>query len=669
MIFQRGRVIPEYELNEAQDNLRVMMYRLAAAGQGTLNPGSSDDGYLVVGTSASNSVTIKAGTLVVDGLPLYLDADEAFAGFTTYGGGGSRTDRVYLAVSEQEVTDPSLTPKLGETTRRQQLVATLAVAEGTAIPADSAAAIWEGGVRYFEIASVTRASGVATIDAGDVTDSRYALPSEVIASGTTNGQYLGVTGGKPVFKVITPAELADVIIRPASFATTQDDYGPTGFAAANFVVVVSTAEGAGFSGFDSDGLTVFRKTIFNGGAYAMPVWDASSTAGAGSDSLNNVLIPDTAGADTQPLVTYLMPNTGMEIWYDTTVTRWRVSGISANVRVVAESSAVGTQNNFTVANWPNCDVLALTPGGGSLDLSLTGLAVTESILRKPLRLLTNRDVGFRAILEHENASSTAANRFSCPGGIAYILHPGESCLVYYDQTLARWLPLGHPRYFEGLVYFDAGIDVTGGDIDLTGGGDVDTHGGDFATSGGRVLVSTGLVRATGIGSMEIQNATTGNFNFTSTQPVRTVAHRLAPLRVQGDWAANNAFGFTSSTPNLDSLYIELDLPNGAILSEVRASISQTANATTDIRIRLQSAVINVSTGAMDTIVDEDDVNGPGASAPFTVISLLNGGTMPVTIDNTTKRYFINVTACSADGVACSLNSLKVVYSDPGPRNY
>lgn len=187
VLFQRGRDIRDSELNEFQDIIRVflarsMMHGVQKTTLNTMNPGSNDNGYLVVGTGAANSVTLKAGWLHCDGIPIQLAADTAFSGFTTNGGGAPRTDTVYLAVTETEVADPSAVAQLGETTKRRQIQVTVSVSEtGPAgVPANTAAEIWEGGIHYFQIANIVRAVGVAAIAAPDVTDTRNPLPSTYI---------------------------------------------------------------------------------------------------------------------------------------------------------------------------------------------------------------------------------------------------------------------------------------------------------------------------------------------------------------------------------------------------------------------------------------------------------------------------------------------------------
>ncbi len=183
VIFQRNRDVIDFELNEFQDILRVFLFRSMFAGaqqssgSDDLNPGSNDDGWKIVGTGASNQVTVTAGTIFCDGVPINKAANATLTGFTTYGGVGSRTDVVYMVVTETEIADPAQMPALGETSLRQKLGVTLAISTtGLAgVPANTSAEIWEGGTHYFPIASITRATGVATIADASITDLRKIL--------------------------------------------------------------------------------------------------------------------------------------------------------------------------------------------------------------------------------------------------------------------------------------------------------------------------------------------------------------------------------------------------------------------------------------------------------------------------------------------------------------
>lgn len=183
VLWQRGKVIIDFELNEMQDILRVRQYRGLKFGlsSGNLNPGSNDDGYLVEEhpTVTTNQVTVKAGWLICDGIPIKIASDYTLTGFTTPG--GTRTDIVWVRVTQVEITDPAKIARIGETTKRLQLQVTLGITEnstaGAVTALNTVAEIWESGTRYFPIAEVTRGAGVSAITTATITDLRKKLPA------------------------------------------------------------------------------------------------------------------------------------------------------------------------------------------------------------------------------------------------------------------------------------------------------------------------------------------------------------------------------------------------------------------------------------------------------------------------------------------------------------
>lgn len=48
----------------------------------------------------------------------------------------------------------------------------------------------------------------------------------------------------------------------------------------------------------------------------------------------------------------------------------------------------------------------------------------------------------RTVLAHENAGSSAANRFRCPGGVDFVIPPGGTVFLLYDATITRWRVVG-----------------------------------------------------------------------------------------------------------------------------------------------------------------------------------------------------------------------------------
>jgi len=196
VIFQRGRHVMDFELNEAQDILRVFAYNQFWAGiqADNLNPGVVDGSWKCVQNTADtvnkvfinglNATPKRIGYIFCDGIPLFLDSPgEEVGGFTTNAGASDRYDGLYLAVTEGEVADPAMVPAIGETTRRRKLSYSWAIVEdedGAGVaPVNDALPIWEGGTHYFKIARILRPSGTADILTAHITDERFMLPTSL----------------------------------------------------------------------------------------------------------------------------------------------------------------------------------------------------------------------------------------------------------------------------------------------------------------------------------------------------------------------------------------------------------------------------------------------------------------------------------------------------------
>lgn len=150
MLKMQGVPVLDDEFNLMQEILFTAIRRITLA---TFGEGSIDNGFKIVGTSASNNFTIKggngtidgAGRIFVNGYPVLLQSDTTYsaqpisqAALTTPG--GARTDQVYLDawLDEIDSTDDAdiLDPSLGsETSRRLKLFWAVKVVEGSTMPA------------------------------------------------------------------------------------------------------------------------------------------------------------------------------------------------------------------------------------------------------------------------------------------------------------------------------------------------------------------------------------------------------------------------------------------------------------------------------------------------------------------------------------------------------
>lgn len=94
----------------------------------------------------------------------------------------------------------------------------------------------------------------------------------------------------------------------------------------------------------------------------------------------------------------------------------------------------GDENDFNppgLANAPFVEV-----DGGAADRNITGLLAPTSRARRVG--LVNVGTTNALVLQNQNASSAAANRFAIGTGIDLTLDPGDVATIWYDQTASRW---------------------------------------------------------------------------------------------------------------------------------------------------------------------------------------------------------------------------------------
>jgi len=218
VIFQKGRFVIDFELNEPQIIQKVATQRSLwglihhaerLSGVDDYQVLAAEDGWLVVGTAADDQVSITGGTatkpkfLFLDGMPIPIFASTTLA-CPAAPGAGSREDIVYAEIYEQEITDPNLVMKLGETTKRHRLVVQLAVSIIGSIPANGDGMIWTGAHRYYEIARITRYAGQAAINPNDVVDSRRKAPGTLLAQLTKQSNHVTFGNYLVTNKIATP---------------------------------------------------------------------------------------------------------------------------------------------------------------------------------------------------------------------------------------------------------------------------------------------------------------------------------------------------------------------------------------------------------------------------------------------------------------------------------
>jgi hypothetical protein len=190
-LFQTGRPVQEYELNEMQDNLRVRLAKSITAILGGDTTGLlMGQGYLEVTAGGTNEITVSAGSVLHKGYLLEVDSPTTITGLTTPG--GARTDYLYLEAVENEVADPSPDPVLGVQSYRRQIAVSLKVVEGAVVPA-STGDLWSGGTVRMKLAKIERTAS-ATINLGMVTHYGASTAQDALKNYIFDGFDRAITG-------------------------------------------------------------------------------------------------------------------------------------------------------------------------------------------------------------------------------------------------------------------------------------------------------------------------------------------------------------------------------------------------------------------------------------------------------------------------------------------
>lgn len=100
--------------------------------------------------------------------------------------------------------------------------------------------------------------------------------------------------------------------------------------------------------------------------------------------------------------------------------------------IISPSSLSGSTNNYNPTGLSGATSIRQDL---SADSTITGLAGGTA---GRYLVLCNINTGFTLTLSHNSGSSTAANTFSCPGGVDKILQPRDRCILLYDNVVSVW---------------------------------------------------------------------------------------------------------------------------------------------------------------------------------------------------------------------------------------
>ena len=172
---QKGRVVPDYDLNEAQTLARVILYRMGQV----LGGDGVSSGIRVVSTGVANELQVAVGSFNAAGYRKAILSPVTITGLVTPV--TDRVDTLYARFRETEVDDPNPLVELGVLSRRKVLTVTFAVAQDPTPVPTTTGMPWEGGDYYMALAGINRPTGQAIILDGDITQVYELLPDTSLA--------------------------------------------------------------------------------------------------------------------------------------------------------------------------------------------------------------------------------------------------------------------------------------------------------------------------------------------------------------------------------------------------------------------------------------------------------------------------------------------------------
>lgn len=237
--------------------------------------------------------------------------------------------------------------------------------------------------------------------------SQSADTVQVLDSDETHGVGVSVVSDTPTIKAVGSSATIGVVIKSKSAASpgivVQDDTGGQ-------VQIVATGSRLGVGSAGND---VY---LANG------LWRVLSASGNFNSATANYQVTWNAAAGLKSaaakVVTFTDASTG---------------GGTFSAPATTPSQITSSQNNYN-------------PGGSShlirlssnAAISLTGLTFTAAQVDGQEHWLINTNASDAITLEHQDAASTAANRFIGIAGADVVLAADEKALVKYDSTTARW---------------------------------------------------------------------------------------------------------------------------------------------------------------------------------------------------------------------------------------
>lgn len=113
-----------------------------------------------------------------------------------------------------------------------------------------------------------------------------------------------------------------------------------------------------------------------------------------------------------------------------------VSGNHIDTGILSPATITANQNDYNPAGLSTARILRLATDASR---NITGLTA----LNNGQRLTLRNGGAFDLVLVHESGSSSAANRFSCPGAANLTLNTCDGVEIWYDGAVSRWAVVGY----------------------------------------------------------------------------------------------------------------------------------------------------------------------------------------------------------------------------------
>ena len=362
--------------------------------------------------------------------------------------------------------------------------------------------------------------------------------------------------------------------------------------------------------------------------------------------------------------------------------------------VIAPAAIGASQNNWNPTGLSAANVLIVTTSVA--DLSITGL-VPSSTIGVVYLLNGNASGSHKFTLEHEHASSTAANRFYGMHLADVRLGPGDGVLLVRDPNASRWRVISGVMFsqnyaLEGDLNAEGDIGSEGqlsSQLDVTADGsvyagqDVTAQSGDVSATAGDVSAGNDVVSAKDVYA---GSASGDEYRYgTAASPaykLRTVVLPVSQAQRSEDgangWffinADNNWQNDGSGVAGADHLRFEVKLGDNSKITRIRALVKNgsTPGGGDGITMKLRKVTFNAtSANSVSTIANSTREATSNTYAGGALDS--DDNVTPIDPDDceiqaSTYQFYVDITSSDIP-TGDIVEWVKVTYQDFGPRNY